>query len=351
VSVEVFVCAGCGAELTAPVSRVALPVHTHQRWGHDLLPALMQPGTYAVDLEPSGPPWRLWNEIDPDEAAARGVFAPVAALSFGSPGASVVAPGDIRGTVLIPERCDGYCLGLDGRDGPNLACARCGRPVATRIDDCSFWQAVWLAPDAVRRLPTGNPVAPPVSWDALAAEPGTPPVEPPGGWSARWEAAAGAALAHLLAASGGRRVVLADSLNPYFLGRGLDALLPPGPPDKRAALAGPGLPDSAPDIALVPVHPVTGAAWQPPDGAEVVPLAAEVWSYLAFPYEEFPLPATGGLPAGFFQDYPRPLHPTFPFRPDNEVFLHTLSRLPAVRAPWLRQIHTRAYARPSAYPF
>ncbi|MGW0633368.1 hypothetical protein [Streptomyces sp. NPDC002758] len=63
----------------------------------------MEPGTYAVDPEPSGPPWRPWNEIGVDEAEARGVFAPVYALSFGSPGAIVVAPGDTRGTILIPE--------------------------------------------------------------------------------------------------------------------------------------------------------------------------------------------------------------------------------------------------------
>ena len=29
---SVFACAGCDAVLTAPLSRVALPVHAHQRW-------------------------------------------------------------------------------------------------------------------------------------------------------------------------------------------------------------------------------------------------------------------------------------------------------------------------------
>lgn len=59
----VFACAGCGAVLTAPVSQIALPVHAHHSYGHELLPALMEPGTYAVDPEPSGPPWRPWSEI------------------------------------------------------------------------------------------------------------------------------------------------------------------------------------------------------------------------------------------------------------------------------------------------
>ncbi|MFF9590132.1 hypothetical protein ACF1FX_13035 [Streptomyces sp. NPDC014646] len=124
---DVFVCARCGVALTAPVSPVALPVHARQTYGHQLLPALMESGTYAVDPEPSGPPWRPWNEIGPDGAAARGVFAPLHGLSFGEPGAVVVAPGDLRDTALIPDRLGGSCMGLDGRDGPNVACANCRR--------------------------------------------------------------------------------------------------------------------------------------------------------------------------------------------------------------------------------
>lgn len=103
----VFGCAGCGAVLTAPVSRVALPVHAHLRYGHQFLPALMEPGTYAVNPEPFGPPRRPWAEVGPDEAEARGVYAPVPVLSYGPRGAVVIAPGDTRGTVLLPDRCDG----------------------------------------------------------------------------------------------------------------------------------------------------------------------------------------------------------------------------------------------------
>lgn len=261
---DVFACAGCGAVLTAPVSRIALPVHAHQRYGHDLLPALMEPGTYAVDPEPFGPPWRPWSEIGAKEAEARGVFAPVGSLSFGAPGAIVVAPGDTRGTVLIPERCDGYCLGLDGRDGPNLACVRCGLAVATRIDDCTFWQAVRLVPHAVRRLPTDDTVRRTVSSEVLSTEQeGTLPIEPTGTWSPRWEAAVGAALAHLLAASAGSPVAVADGLGAEIFGRALDALLPPGPSARGLALAGPGLcaVESEHDIALVPLNPRTRQPW------------------------------------------------------------------------------------------
>ncbi|MGI5451235.1 hypothetical protein ACQEVM_36785 [Streptomyces sp. CA-243310] len=171
----VFVCAGCGAELTTALSQVALPVHAHQKYGNGIqLPVLMEPGTFAVEPEPWGPPWRMWEDIDPDEAAARGIHAPVYALSDAAPGTVVVAPGDTRGTVLIPEEGGGYCYccRLDWGDGPNMACEACGLPVAIRIDDCSLWQAVWLAPDAVHRLPADTVM---VSWAAqLVGERHTP---------------------------------------------------------------------------------------------------------------------------------------------------------------------------------
>lgn len=181
-----FVCAGCGAELTVPLSQVVLPVHAHQKYGNGTqLPVLMESGTFAVESEPWGPPWRKWEEIHPDEAAARGVYAPVHALSDGAPGATVIAPGDALGTVLIPEnRGGGYCCGLDGSAGPNVACAACALPVACRIDDCSLWQAMWLAPSAVRRLPVDGTDAVPRSWAELMAEgKGTPRSSrsPPGG--------------------------------------------------------------------------------------------------------------------------------------------------------------------------
>lgn len=84
----VFVCAGCGAELTAPLSQVSLPVHARQKYGNGTqLPVLMQSGTFAVDPDPWGGPWRMWDEIEPGEAEARGIYAPVYALSDSTPGA------------------------------------------------------------------------------------------------------------------------------------------------------------------------------------------------------------------------------------------------------------------------
>ncbi|MFC6599992.1 hypothetical protein [Kitasatospora paranensis] len=282
------------------------------------------------------------------------MFAPVPSLSFGAPGAIVLAPGDTRSTVLIPERCDGRCMGLDGRDGPNLACANCGQAVATRIDDCSYWQSTRLAPNAVRRVPGDGPTPRPVEWAVLAEErESTPPVEPSGHWSPRWEAAVGSALAHLLVASAGAPVTLPGGLVTSAFGRALDALLPRELPTKGLALAGPGLPppDPAPDIALVPRHPQTGRAWQPPGTAVAVPLAADVWLHLAFHDERSAVPVTGGTPEGVLRDDPLPMHPPHLFRPDSAVFLHTLARLPAVRQPWLRGVHDRVRAEPYARPF
>lgn len=361
----VFVCAGCDAPLTTPLSRVALPAHAHQKYGNAIqLPVLMDPGTFAVEPEPWGPPWRRWEDIDPDEAAARGVLAPVPALSYGAPGAVVVAPGDVRGTRLIPERGGGYCCGLDGGDGPNLACEACGRPVATRIDDCSLWQAVWLAPDAVRRrVDDDGADARPLSWSELAAEGrGTPPVEPIAAWgsarglhywwswSPRWEAAAGRALAHLLAASEGSAVTVPEGLAAEVFQRALDALLPTGRPARRAVLAGPGLPapDGQADILLVPSHPQTGTLWAPatprtgpnrPTGPDhLVPLPFGVWQWLVRPEPGLSAPVSGGMPEGVLRDDPPMPRSHSLFRADLRAFRHALVRLPAVRSPWLREI-------------
>ncbi|MFE4052912.1 hypothetical protein [Streptomyces sp. YIM B13518] len=351
----VFVCAGCGAELTAPLSQVALPVHAHQKYGNGIqLPVLMEAGTFAVEPEPWGPPWRLWEEMDPEEAAARGIHAPVYALSDGTPGAIVIAPGDTRGTRLIPEKAGGYCCGLDGADGPNMACETCGLPVASRIDDCSLWQAVWLAPDAVHRRPIADVV--PLPWAESAAEgKGTPPFEPITAWagprlgthhwwswSPQWEAAAGRALAHLLAASEGRPVAVPDGLAEEVFQRSLDALLPAGPTARRAVLAGPELPspDADADILLVPVHPQTGELWSPAEATSAyrVPLPFGVWRWLAFPEPHLSAPASGVMPDGVLRDDPPAPRPCHLFRADPGVFRHALVRLPAVRSPWLREI-------------
>ncbi|MEE1754678.1 hypothetical protein [Streptomyces sp. SP18CS02] len=371
----VFVCAGCDAELTAPLSQVALPVHAHQQYGNGLqLPVLMEPGTFAVEPEPWGPPWRRPEETGPDEAAAHGVHGPVHALSGGVPGPIVIAPGDTRGAVLIPEKRGGACCGLAGGDGPNMACAACGLPVASRIDDCSLWQAVWLAPGAVRPLPVEADDAGPLSWAELMAEgKGVPPFEPITSWaslfgasdrwhwSPQWVAAAGQALAHLLAASEGRAVAVPDGLASEMFRRDLDALLPAGPPARRAVFAGPGLsaPDADARILLVPSHPRTGEVWAPRTGdartpaasAYPVPLPFGVWLRLVFPEPELPVPASRLMPEDVLRDDPPAPAVHDVFRIDQHVFWHTLARLPAVRRPWLAEILAPLTPHPRAGTF
>ncbi|MFF2076741.1 hypothetical protein ACFVXG_18515 [Kitasatospora sp. NPDC058162] len=328
----VFACAGCGAELTVPVAEVALPPHAHREGGNRYLPPLLEPGTFAVDPEPNEQPWRPWSEVTAAEAAERGLYAPVDGLWSGPGGAVLLTPGDTRGTELIPERCEGCCAAADRS---NLACARCGRTVGTRVDDCYRWQAVWLHPRAFRRLSVEGPARP--AGDGWAVPP-LPPVEPDGWWSDRWSATVGEALAEIVAASGGEPVGVAPGLLTETFGRTLQQLLPGGPPACTLRPAGPGLPAvPAPDLALVPRHPWTGAAWPAPSGTVSVPLDAEVWAYLAFP----PLRPGSRLPAGEVRDDPPPLRPDRLFEPDRRLLRHRLARLPAVRQPWLRAIYDR----------
>lgn len=337
-------CAGCGAELTAPVSRVALPVHTRYGAREKLHPPLMEAATYAVDPEPSGAPWRL---PDGAEAAAGGPAHPV---PFAARDRIVIAPGDSRGMALIPEKYAGYCCGVDGREGPNLACEGCGRAVATRIDDCGSWQAVWLEPDAVHRLTSGPPAAAPPDWDDLARDlRRVPPLEEDGWWSPRWEAAVGVALAHLVVACERRPVVLPAGPVAELLAGAVASVLPAevpagagagagaaaGLPPLTLGLAGPGIPAPrpAPDVLLVPRHPLSGEPWRPPSGAPaVVPLDTGVWAYLAQPGETSPTPVTGTLPAGVLRDdYPVRPRPKWRLEVHRRAFADTLARLTAAR--------------------
>lgn len=140
----VFVCAGCGARLTTPLSQVTLPAHAHQKYGNGIrLPVLMESGTFAVDPEPRGPPW---EETDPDEAAARGIYAPVHALSDGAPGAIVIAPGDTRGTLLIPEKALVSCFRFVSLRPPSGSC--CGLPRLSGTPGCA--SDIWWSPTIIR---------------------------------------------------------------------------------------------------------------------------------------------------------------------------------------------------------
>lgn len=335
----VFGCGGCGAVLTAAVSEVALPIHLADTHWETLHPPLLEAGSYAVDPAPYGPPGAgsgHTDQVGARAAAERGRYAPFGALSEGPSGSVLLAPGDVRGTRLILERAGGYCMGIDGRDGPNLACLDCDLPVATRVDDCGCWQVVRLAPQAVVRLP-GPPERPVMDWAELLAS---------GALRHRLsefrDIPAGAALAQVVVAAQGAPVRAAPGPVAELLGRALGALLPAGAGGaKRLDLAGPGFGEPVADLVLVPVHPQTGDVWQPRAGAVPVPMDAALWAELAFPEHRTRLPAVGGLPAGVERDDPLPPHPRYPFRPSGEAFRYTLARTTAVREPWLRAIYDR----------
>ncbi|MFG3417586.1 hypothetical protein [Micromonospora sp. NPDC048063] len=224
--------------------------------------------------------------------------------------------------------------------------------MATRIDDCSFWQEVWLDPRAIRRVTADASPRRPAGWEDLReGRPGVPPVEPPGQWSPLWAAAVGSALARLLAVSAGTRVTVPDGLVADTFRRALDALLPPGPQTRALTLVGPGLPAIATDIALVPQHPQTGEHWAPSGAADVVPLSWDVWAHLAFHRDRRPVPGAGTMPDEARRDDPPALTPFGPFRPDSDVFLSTLARLPEVRQPCLREIYDHVREHRYADPF
>ncbi|YCK32601.1 hypothetical protein ACNF49_00385 [Actinomadura sp. ATCC 39365] len=219
--------------------------------------------------------------------------------------------------------------------------------MATRVDDCGFWQVVWLEPDAVRPVAVAGPVQRVMNWTEL---PSTPPVDPLGFWSPQWEASIAVTLAHLVVASGGKRVSVPDMPVAETFRRTIESLLPPGPPERHLALAGPGLSTPITDLALVPKHPQTGEVW-PCDAGTVVPLAADVWTYLAFNDDRRLMLAAYGMPAAVRHDDPLPLLPHRLFHPDGQVFVSTLERLPKFRQPWLRRIHDSVKGRPYPAPF
>ncbi|MGA5757181.1 hypothetical protein [Nonomuraea bangladeshensis] len=100
----------------------------------------------------------------------------------------------------------------------------------------------------------------------------------------------------------------------------------------------------------MPQHPQTGEVW--PAGARaVVPLAADVWMYMAVHDDRRLAPAASGMPDGVRRDDPPPLLPWRPFRPDREMFLRTLARRPEVRQPWLRALYDQVGDRRYRHPF
>jgi hypothetical protein len=346
----VFGCRSCNATLTVPVSRVALPVHADQRHGNGpgSLPPALEPGTFAVDPLPSGPPWRRWAEFETGETEALGWYAPRFSISAGPVGRVLISPGDVRGAVIdLAPAGDSACCGLDGGE-PNMRCVICGTAVAIRIDDCGLRQAIWLDPLTTLVTEDGPGPHPVLDWrDLIDQRPGIPRSEPGGGWNPMWTAAAGAALAHLLAASGGDPILIRDQHVAEVFQPTLDRLVGPAGtgPERTLVLAGPGLPDPDGGYALIPQHPQTGELWPLPPPVKPVPLAWDAWRHLAFHRTRKPVGRSVPIPP---EALPA-LLPGYRFEPDGQTFLSVLARLPEVRQPSLRAIYERG--RPYGYAF
>ncbi|MBQ1023966.1 hypothetical protein [Micromonospora sp. C95] len=344
----VFGCRSCDATLTVPLSRVALPVHADQKYGNgpgSLAPAL-EPGTFAVNPLPSGPPWRRWAELEAGEAETLGWYAPRFSISAGPVDRVLLAPGDVRGAVIDLARVgDSGCCGLDGGE-PNMVCLTCGTPVAIRIDDCGLRQAIWLDPRTTRVIEDGPGPHPVLDWaDLIDQRPGIPPSEPGGGWHPMWAATAASALAHLLAASGGDPILIPEHQVAEVFRSTLGRLVGPvgTRPERTLVLAGPGLPDPDGDFALIPEHPQTGEPWPVAPPTKPVPLAWDSWRHLAFHQTPKPLGRSAPVPP---EALPA-LLPGYRFEPDGHIFLSVLARLPEVRQPQLRAIYERG--RPYNY--
>ncbi|WP_306367517.1 hypothetical protein [Nocardiopsis sp. CC223A] len=223
--------------------------------------------------------------------------------------------------------------------------------VGARIDDCSLWQSVRLEADAVRRV-GGDSECP--GWEeALAAArwekaPGGPwPERPLELWNRAvayegvWEAAAGVALARLVAVAAGVRMVWEGPLSVLF-SAAWEALFPVGASRLRVALAGPGVGEPDADVLVVPVHPRSGAVWRPSGSVPVVPLAAGAWAHLALPGGPELAVVSGRVPEEVLRgEVSVEMLSCRRSRPDREVFLDVLARLPQVREPGVRAVYDR----------
>lgn len=145
-----FQCRSCHRAVTRTVAERPLPAEdVDEGWyrpeasppdagGHSALPIVrMPPGTFAIDPDPSGPPYVL--------VELSGFL-----VEAGPHGTIVLNPSDSLGLEAHPDIVmrRGYCCGMDGEWGPNLACT-CGEIIATLYSDCYQVQELRLQPDAV----------------------------------------------------------------------------------------------------------------------------------------------------------------------------------------------------------
>lgn len=134
-----------------------------------------------------------------------------------------------------------------------------------------------------------------------------------------------------------------DGLIKEVFQRALDALLPAGPPARRAVLAGPGQPalDADVDVLLAPAHPQTGgkAGLRPTRPPRHTWWRCRSGCGCGWPSPSRACPflrRAACLTVSSATN--RPCRARYLFRAGPGAFQHTLVRLPVVRSPWLREI-------------
>ncbi|MEU6771955.1 hypothetical protein [Streptomyces sp. NPDC046759] len=159
---NVLVCAACGRRLSPPLRLLPELPERPEYDGQDgarQAPSTVPRGRYAVDPEPSGPPYVPHPDPEWMGAAYPGTVmldpdGPGCLTSAGPSGTFVVHPADARG-FLNPNpdvRWAGCCSVPEG-DGPDRVCAGCGVGVASQLDSCTGPYETHFLPDAVRVVP------------------------------------------------------------------------------------------------------------------------------------------------------------------------------------------------------
>ncbi|RFU40892.1 hypothetical protein DZF91_14790 [Actinomadura logoneensis] len=209
----------------------------------------------------------------------------------------VLAPGDVSGVRLVPERCGDSCLGVVPGDEPNLVCASCGADLGERTDDCQSWQRVVLLAEAVRTRDEGTEEEP---WENPDERLGRFPIDHEGLPDWLWFGRLSLGADELLARSRGLPLYFAPGAEPFrdflsgLLGGSAGAeLLRPLPPDGRRPvdgplavcdLDGPGRPFGElpyareAGVLLLRIVPDDDPELPPP----LVPVHRHVWRYLAW---------------------------------------------------------------------
>ncbi|MGK5551069.1 hypothetical protein ACSNOI_05590 [Actinomadura kijaniata] len=309
-----FHCARCDAVLTGALLRVPMPRPGYQPY-HEVgfRPVLMTHGTYAIDRD----------------------------------GTYVLAPGDVSGTRLVPERCADGCIGIHAEDGVNLVCASCGADIGGRTDACDAWQETRLPPGLVRAEDEPTDEEP---WENPDEPFGRAPVDDAGDLDWLWFGRLGVCATEVLVRSQGRPVhfagggalVIRDFLRGMLAGTGhADAMRALGPGERPEIVCDLGGPGRAP-VAVEGARSLTVVPGAPDEGTgDEVAAHPRVWAYLAHEHDRPPR----GAGRWWDEEAPRRVSPAETRSHGLNWRCHDLPRhlagRPEAAHPWLRDLLAR----------